>query len=325
MDKSNPDSDERQISTIPLFGDSEFYLPLKVAERFKFPLAHYIIDKKCVGHIQDWLTGLTGNSDKAEKTWGNFSRAYSKGDTELPQPPSAYIQELPYLARDGKTYPANFASEYLLYALANYLRSTKARPQIAAVKAFLTASGVIVGEMVRDPETVGIKLLKIPDNQTTRKALKEIRRGTDNDLSWEESKERIAARTSVTESHKHVSSVRDRFGVSGRHYADLSNLDFRNGVLVDRDTWKQQHGIKGDALDHLSTVDLVSLAYAKEAAADRYERLKPKTYTEVVEITESLREECERNHRILSRVLPNRFLRESPPKPEQKRLEDQDQ
>ena len=61
-------------------------------------------------------------------------------------------QQLPYKAKDNKTYQLDFTTDEGLYLIAQYLRVTAARPQLAEIQQFLAAAGVFVDEIRREPE-----------------------------------------------------------------------------------------------------------------------------------------------------------------------------
>ena len=304
------------LATIPLFGDAEFYLPLKVADHFHFKLSYHLIDGKFWGSIQDWLVGLVGNPATVQKTWTKFltSDAWIQLSTSGRQ----LTADLDYIASDGKTYQTAHGCEALLYHLALYVRSTKSRPQVAAVKAYLAESGVIVGEMVRDPEGTAIKLLALPDNPITRKEIRAVHQALDSGYSYDEGRQHLAAREGLTEANKRAREERGATGLlnTPSHWASLGLEDFRVAVGMTQEQWREANGAVKDISDHLSTLDLVALTYLKEAIADKIAVHRPTTYTELYDMISNIGTEVERVRRVYSRTLPKVALKDQP-KPKQ--------
>lgn len=303
---------DQSLSTIPFFGDADFYVPLKTAEQFKFSLSYHIIDKKLWCSVQDWLVGLVGDESNARKIWTKFQN--SDSFNQLSTSGRQLIRSLDYVAADGKTYQTDHGSESLLYHLTIYVRTTKKRPQVAAVKAFLAEAGVIVGDMIRDPEGMAVKLLQLPDTQTTRKDLREIRRATDNGYSFEEGRQRIAARTGLVDANKRVRQERASTGLvqTPGHWAALNLEDFHVSVGMTQDEWREANGMVEDINEHLSTLDLVTLTYVKETIADKLAQHCPQTYTELFDMISSVREEVVRIRRIYGPLMPRHILKDTP-------------
>ena len=132
------------LSTLPNAGSQDQrQLPLIVAEKWGFPLAFVETEDGVFYAIQDWIKGLTA-SDDVRKIWNDIQRK-----TTLFQM-SDSIRPLPYIASDGKTYQRDHTTDKGLYLIAQNLRSTKARPALAAIKKYLAESGAFVDEVRRD-------------------------------------------------------------------------------------------------------------------------------------------------------------------------------
>jgi hypothetical protein len=84
---------------LPLITDSDFDtpLPLIVAQKWNFSLAYVETPDGLFYAIQDWIKGLTGAENPA-RIWSDAKRTMKQ--VEL----FDSIVELPYTARDGKTY-----------------------------------------------------------------------------------------------------------------------------------------------------------------------------------------------------------------------------
>ncbi len=135
------------VFTLPVSDDDDRPLPLIVATKWNFPLAHVEVEDQLFYAVQDWLRGLTG-LDNIRRIWSDmqrtddFSQMYDS------------IVPLPYIATDGKTYQRDYTTDKGLYFIAQHLRSTKSRPTIAVIKKFLAESGAFVDQIRREPETV---------------------------------------------------------------------------------------------------------------------------------------------------------------------------
>lgn len=136
---SNPESVQLSLLT-----DNDFYYPLYIARKYDKPLAHHIVGPVFWASVIDWITVFVGSRNKALEDWKKISIGISNTPTEL--------KDMGYIGRDGKTYPAIFASERLLYTIVQNMRSVEARPQVAELKQFLANSGIILSELARNPE-----------------------------------------------------------------------------------------------------------------------------------------------------------------------------
>jgi hypothetical protein len=122
-------------------------LPLIVAARWGFPLAHHSTPDGLVYAVQDWLRGLTGE-ENTRYLWGNFKK------TEAGKQMLFSIQRLPYKAADRKTYQRDYTTDKGLYLIAQYLRVKEDRPMLDEIRRFLAAAGAFVDEVRRDPDSL---------------------------------------------------------------------------------------------------------------------------------------------------------------------------
>jgi hypothetical protein len=129
------------LPVIPDADDVSLPLPLIVAQKWGFPLAHIQTNEGYFYAVQDWLRGLTG-----EKNVGHV-QANLKKQLVISN------DQLPYQATDGKTYQVDFTDDKGLYLIAQYLRSTKARPLLVAIKTYLSEAGAFVDLVRREPDT----------------------------------------------------------------------------------------------------------------------------------------------------------------------------
>jgi hypothetical protein len=120
-------------------------LPLIVAKRWNFPLAYHETENGNYYAIQDWIRGLTGESD-TRKVWTYFKKQAAWIQM------SSSTRRLPYKGSDGKTYKRDHTTDQGLYLIAQYLRIKQDRPMLDEVRRFLAAAGAFVDEVRRDPD-----------------------------------------------------------------------------------------------------------------------------------------------------------------------------
>jgi hypothetical protein len=130
------------LPVIPDADDVSLPLPLIVAQKWGFPLAHVQTDGEYFYAVQDWIRGLTSET--------NIRAVLSQLKKQL----SISNRQLQYIAMNGKTYQADFTDDKGLYLIAQYLRSTKARPLLAAIKTYLSEAGAFVDLVRREPDTL---------------------------------------------------------------------------------------------------------------------------------------------------------------------------
>ncbi|MDX2137356.1 MAG: hypothetical protein SF123_04620 [Chloroflexota bacterium] len=143
------------LNTIDASGTNDTSLPLIVAKRWNFPLAHATTQDGSYYAIQDWVRGLTGVED-IRNLWNMFKK------TDAGRQTYNSIVRLPYVAKDGKTYKRDFTNDKGLYLLAQYLRVKQDRPMLDEIRRFLAASGAFVDALRREPDML-IDSVKNPD------------------------------------------------------------------------------------------------------------------------------------------------------------------
>jgi hypothetical protein len=112
-------TDSRAVFGDAMPNDNDTPLPLIVAKRWNFPLAHHITEDGIYYAVQDWIRGLTGIED-VRKLWTKFQK------TEVWREMSTSSRHLPYKAKDGKTYQRDHTTDKGLFLVAQYLRVTVA-------------------------------------------------------------------------------------------------------------------------------------------------------------------------------------------------------
>jgi hypothetical protein len=136
--------------------DNDLPLPLVVARRWNFSLAYIQVEGSMVYAIQDWIRGLV-DTKEAYKIWNDIQRK-----SNLLQL-SASVRQFPYLASNGKTYQMDYATDKILYLIAQHLRATKSRQALASIKRFLAEAGVFVDQVRLDPNTIVSSGAMTPD------------------------------------------------------------------------------------------------------------------------------------------------------------------
>jgi hypothetical protein len=146
---------EQQMNTlvpvIPDADDNSLTLPLIVAQKWSFPLAHTQTDEGTFYAVQDWIRGLTGDKE-VKKILANMRTQKSFSN-----------RPLPYVATDGKTYQRDFTNDKGLYLIAQYLRVTKARPVLDEIKRYLAAAGAFADAVRRSADTIVMSGAVTPD------------------------------------------------------------------------------------------------------------------------------------------------------------------
>lgn len=123
-------------------------LPLIVAEKWGFALAHVQENNGFWFAVQDWLIGILGiDARNATKIWADTRK---KIDNQL----SDSIRQYPYTSTNGKTYDMDFATDKGLYIIIQGLRATRERPVLREIREFLAKSGAFVDLVRREPDTL---------------------------------------------------------------------------------------------------------------------------------------------------------------------------
>jgi hypothetical protein len=134
------------------FGNDE-PLPLLVAREWAFDLQSHVVEGRRFYAVQDWMRGLTGEAD-TRSDLEKFKRNYPEFQTSL----SKRHLKLKYKASDGKTYQRDFTTDEGLYFIAQYLRVTKQRAALDAIRTFLAKAGVFADAARLDPHGVANQL-----------------------------------------------------------------------------------------------------------------------------------------------------------------------
>lgn len=119
-------------------------LPFIIAEMFGFSLQSHDTTDGVVYSVLDWMIGIaTTDNIKASKMWSNMQNQTSIS-----------TRSLKYRASDGKEYDRDFTSDKGLYEIAAFMKATKTRPALKAIKEYLAEAGAFADLARREPETV---------------------------------------------------------------------------------------------------------------------------------------------------------------------------
>ncbi len=148
------------MTTLPMFPaesstSNDNPLPLIVASRWNFPLAHVKTDAGMMYAVQDWMRGLTGEED-TRKIWSYFKKQAIWSHV------SSSTRRLPYLTSNGRKQQRDYTNDKGLYIIAQYMRITQDRPMLDEVRRFLASAGAFVDEVRREPDKL-LDAVKNPD------------------------------------------------------------------------------------------------------------------------------------------------------------------
>jgi hypothetical protein len=212
-------------------------LPLIVAEKWNFPLAYVKTENVILYAVQDWIRGLTGTK-VARAIWAEIKRR-SVGQMSIS------TQQLPYVSSDSKTYQMDFTDDKGLYLIAQYLRVTKARPVLDAIKKYLAEAGVFVDEARRDPGAAAEVFYE-----------REYRKLIAEGFTPEEAQQWLDVRFNQKRTRRFITAVWSARGINKpRDFADLTNLVHRVALGLTATRHKRQLAIKDTPRNYISAAD----------------------------------------------------------------------
>ncbi len=220
-------------------------LPLIIAEKWDFPLAYAETEYGIVYAVRDWIAGLAGTSNP-KQAWDGIRRNDDMSDVLVS------IQSLPYQKSNGVTHRAPFVDAKSLYKIAAYLRATKSRPALRAIKDYLAKAGVFTDLARRDPEAAELTLRK-------RRRGKYLQQGR--------APEWIATRELGIVTRKEMMAIVYDLLQSDSEYGIITNDTYRGVFGMTAKELRQHIGIPQSAVvrDHFSTMALVYTQAAEEA------------------------------------------------------------
>jgi hypothetical protein len=123
--------EHHKMTQLPLIlddgGNDNTPLPLIVANRWNFPLAHIQTDEGMVYAVQDWMRGLVG---------GDVRYILSKMRRTHPEINSS-MKMLPYKSTNNKIYRMPYADEDRLMGILIGIRSSRGRSRVVEVRNFI--------------------------------------------------------------------------------------------------------------------------------------------------------------------------------------------
>jgi hypothetical protein len=159
------------------------------------------------------------------------------------------IQQLPYVASNGKTYQMDFTDDKGLYLIAQHLRVTKERPVLSEIKHFLARAGVFADKARRDPEGAAAEFQRVADENEYHKMRAE---GFEHDeaIEW------LDVRQKLKEQHLITTRVWKVRGISNRtDYAFLTNQIHRVALGRTATHHKRELAIKDSPRNYISAAD----------------------------------------------------------------------
>jgi hypothetical protein len=101
------------MTNLPMLPDDDAQadntpLPLIVAKRWNFPLAHIQREDAMYYAVQDWMRGLTGEND-TRKIWSYFKKQSVWSQM------SSSTRRMPYVTSNGKSQQRDYTNDKGLY------------------------------------------------------------------------------------------------------------------------------------------------------------------------------------------------------------------
>jgi hypothetical protein len=252
-------------------------LPLIVAQRWNFPLAHIQTENGMVYAVQDWMRGLSGEED-IRHLWSMFKK------TDAGKQMVNSTSRLPYKAKDGKTYQRDYVNDKGLYLIAQYMRVKHDRPVLDEIRQFLAAAGAFVDQLRLEPETI-FENVKDPDRLLDAFIAYHRKRGKDND--W------INTRIQSTVSRLHFTSALKEFVnmvLIRKHYATATDdvylgLWGRNAATLKKEL---QLGKNDNLRDNQPSLGLSYQAIVEESCAIKLGKREEVTWNEARDIIQTV-------------------------------------
>ncbi|MBA3868963.1 MAG: hypothetical protein H0X30_07405 [Anaerolineae bacterium] len=246
------------LPTIPNSNSDDTPLPLIVAKRWNFPLAHAETEDGVLYAVQDWMRGLSGE-ENIRNLWAMFKK------TEAGKQMLNSIVRLPYKAGDGKSYKRDYTTDKGIYLIAQYMRIKHDRPVLDEIRRFLAAAGAFVDEVRRDPDKL-ISGMNNPDKLID--AFIEYHRKRGKDDRWIQM--RIDSKIKRNQFTSALAEfVRDE--LTPRHYATATDEVYRGLWGRTAAALKTQLGVSGSnsLRDYQPTLALYYQGIVEEVCAQK--------------------------------------------------------
>lgn len=256
---------------------SSMPLPLIVAQRWNFPLAHIQTDTGLVYAVQDWMRGISGE-ENVRNLWAKFKI------TEAGNQLSTSLHRLPYKTKNGKTYKLDYTNDKGLYIIAQYMRVKHDRPVLDAIRQFLAAAGAFVDEVRREPDKI-LETVNNPDKLLD--AFIEYYRKRGKDDSW------IQARFQSKIRRNQFTAALSEFVqelLTPRHYATATDDVYRGLWGRSAATLKEQLQLSKSAnlRDHQPTLALHYQGIVEEVCAQKLGERQELVWNEARDIIQTI-------------------------------------
>lgn len=228
--------------------------PLIVAERWNFDLSYVDTDgnpDNYLYHVQQWIDGITmGIAERY--VWTRIKSVIQKWleQTTVATAQQYRLEKVPFKSSNGRTYKVHFASARYCYRVAQEIPSTISNERLDGIKDYLSASGVLVDDIRRNPEKYQ-EALKI--------------------AAWRKqghSDEWITERLHGQEKRIEITATWQQRGAQGRDYAVLTNTV--NQVALGQSATEMARALQvksGQLRNHLDEAELGVIRVTESAAS----------------------------------------------------------
>jgi hypothetical protein len=269
------------MSQLPLILDNDdtkdIPLPLIVAQRWNFPLAHIETENGVVYAVQDWMRGLTGEED-VRKLWTKFKT------TEAGKQMSTSSRRMPYKTANGRTHQRDYVDDKGLYLVAQYMRVTHERPMLDEIRQFLAAAGAFVDQVRLEPDLV-VQSIKDPEKLLDAFIEYHRKRGMSDEWIRMRFESKIKRNQFTAALSEFVREVLTR-----NHYATATDDVYKGLWGRTAATLKQQLQLsKNDNLrDHQTELGLHYQAIVEKVCALKLEEREEVTWNEARDIIQTI-------------------------------------
>jgi hypothetical protein len=269
------------MTQLPLILDTDdtkdIPLPLIVAQRWNFPLAHIETENGIVYAVQDWMRGLTGE-ENVRNLWTKFKTTAAWNQM------STSIHQLPYKAKNGKTYQLDYVNDKGLYLIAQYMRVKHDRPMLTEIRQFLAAAGAFVDQVRLEPDLV-VQSIKDPDKLLDAFISYHRKRGMSDEWIRMRFESKIKRNQFTAALSEFVTEV-----LSRNHYATATDDVYKGLWGRTAATLRQQLQLsKNDNLrDHQSELGLYYQAIVEKVCSLKLEEREELTWNEARDIIQTI-------------------------------------
>jgi hypothetical protein len=283
----------------PQFGDYDNRpLPERIAALYNFKLAFHDDDGLRLYAVQDWIAGIVPSS--------NVRNLWSMMKKRRPQLYTRCVQ-LPYKATDGKKYPKDFADAETLYLITQRMEAHSGNRD--AVLEYLAHAGVVLDELVRDPEKAAALFDNLDDDKQYRRLLRE-------GYPPEYAKQWVSVRRRQKETQKHAQSVWTARGVhEGFEYGRLNNDVHKTATGKTATEASRQLNIKGTSRDFNSAADNAAIEIVCSTSAALHDQLDSQGVDELSEDINSVKPMIDAARPELNKLFSQQPRRLPPGKP----------